>query len=62
MAIQKFGDVEKVEVLRGEEAQVLNDHMERTGKYKVSDFSKDEKKELTQDLEAAKWEDEGGSE
>lgn len=61
MAIQKFGDVEKLEVLRGEEAQVLNDHMERTGKYKVSDFTKDEKDKLAEDLEAAKWTDEGGS-
>lgn len=62
MAIQKFGDVEKLEVLRGEEAQVLNDHMTRTGKYAVSDFTEDEKESLAHDLEAAKWVDEGGAE
>ena len=52
MAMQKFGDTEKVEILRGEQATVLNDHMKKTGKFKVSDFSKDEKAELQRDLEA----------
>lgn len=61
--MEKYGDVEKIEVLRGEEAQVLNDHMEKTGRYSVSDFNKTQKKELLDDLELARsrMEDEGGA-
>lgn len=55
--MQKYGDVEKIDVLRGEEAQVLNDHMARTGKYKVSDFNKGEKEELQSALNSVKSED-----
>lgn len=60
--MQKYGDVEKLEVLRGEEAQVLNEHMEKTGRYSVSDFNKTQKKELLDDLEIARerMEGEGG--
>lgn len=54
MTMQKTGDAEKLEVLVGKEAQVLNKHMAKLGKYKVSDFSKDEKDALTADLEAAR--------
>ncbi len=54
MGMQKFGDVEKIEVLAGEEAQVLNKHMKRTGKYKVSDFDKEEKKALQAELESVR--------
>jgi len=52
--MQKYGDVEKLDVLVGEEAQVLNEHMERTGRYKVSDFTKAQKEELQRDLESIK--------
>jgi hypothetical protein len=54
MAMQKFGDVEKIEVLKGKEAQVLNQHMNKLGKYKVSDFSKEEKQALQQELESVR--------
>lgn len=61
--MEKYGDVEKAEVLRGEEAQVLNQHMERTGRYSVSDFNKTQKEALQRDLEEARarMESEGGS-
>lgn len=52
--MKKYGDVEKLEVLRGEEAQVLNEHMEKTGRYSVSDFNKTQKEELQRDLDAAR--------
>jgi len=54
MGMQKFGDVEKIEVLQGKEAQVLNKHMSKLGKYKVSDFSKDEKEALAAELESVR--------
>jgi hypothetical protein len=40
----------KIEVLRGPEAQVLNEHFAKTGKYAVSDFSDDERQALDTDL------------
>lgn len=52
--MEKYGDVEKLKVVEGAEAVVLHEHMERTGKYKVSDFSKSEKEELQTDLEAVR--------
>ena len=63
MAMEKYGDVEKVDVLRGEEAQVLNKHMEKTGRYAVSDFTKSQKEDLQNDLEEARsrMQDEGGA-
>ena len=61
--MEKYGDVEKVEVLRGEEAQVLQKHMEKTGRYAVSDFNKGQKEDLQRDLDEARarMEDEGGA-
>lgn len=51
MAMKKTSQGEgKIEVLRGEEAQVLNDHFAKTGKYAVSDFSEDEREALDADL------------
>lgn len=44
----------KLQVLRGDEAQVLNDHFAKTGKYAVSEFSSEEKDELESALDAAK--------
>ena len=62
MTMQKTGDAEKLEVLVGKEAQVLNKHMERLGKYKVSDFDKDEREALQTELEAVRpQEDSDGS-
>lgn len=63
MGFEKYGDVEKIDVLRGEEAQVLNQHMEKTGRYAVSDFTKKQKEELQKDLDDARsrMEDEGGA-
>lgn len=54
MTMQKTGDAEKLEVLAGKEAQVLNKHFAKLGKYQVSDFSKEEKDALSADLEAAR--------
>lgn len=61
--MQKYGDVEKIDVLRGEEAQVLNKHMEKTGRYSVSDFNKTQREEFLKDLESARerMEGEGGT-
>jgi len=44
----------KIEVLRGEEAQVLNDHFAKTGKYAVSDFNEEEREALDQSLNEVK--------
>jgi hypothetical protein len=57
MAMKKIGDVEKIEVLRGAEAQVLNEAFKRTGKYQVSLFDEEEKKRLDDELEAARTKD-----
>ena len=58
MAIRKVADGEgKIEVLRGEEAQVLNEHQAKTGKYAVSDFSDEERKALESDLSKVKAEE-----
>lgn len=54
MSMQKTGDAEKIEVLKGEEAQVLNKHMSKLGKYKVSDFSKEEKEALQSELDSVR--------
>lgn len=51
MAMRKTTKGEgKLNVLRGEEAQVLNDHFAKTGKYAVSDFSDQEKEDLDASL------------
>lgn len=55
--MQKFGDIEKIDVLRGREASVLNEHMRKSGTYSVSDFSDDQKEELIKDLEEARQAD-----
>ena len=40
----------KLEVLRGAQANVLNQHFAKTGKYQVSDFTEEERKALDEDL------------
>jgi hypothetical protein len=51
MAMKKTNKSEgKLEVLRGPEAEVLNQHFARTGKYAVSDFSDDERAALDESL------------
>jgi hypothetical protein len=57
MAMQKKGDEQKVEVLRGREANVLHSHMEHTGKTSLSRFSDSEMEELNRDLETARREE-----
>lgn len=52
MAFQKYGDVEKLDVLRGREAQILDEHSKRLGKYRVSDFTEKQKEALLDDLNA----------
>jgi hypothetical protein len=64
--MKKYGTSESLEVLHGQEAQVLNDHMTKTGKRKVSDFSDDERENLEKELQSVRdeeksWEDEGGT-
>lgn len=56
MAFQKYGDVEKLDVLRGREAQVLDEHSKRLGKYRVSDFTDKQKEALLEDLNAVRKE------
>lgn len=47
----------KLEVLRGQEAQVLNDHFNKLGKRKVSDFSEEEIEALEAELNAVRQEE-----
>jgi hypothetical protein len=47
----------KIEVLRGREAEVLNEQFAKTGKYAVSDFSDDERNELDQALNEVRAEE-----
>lgn len=54
MAMQKTGESESFEVLGGLQADTLNDHLSKTGKRSVSDFSEDERKALETDLEDAR--------
>lgn len=56
--MKKTGDAEKLEVLRGREAQVLHSHMQRTGRYSVADFTEDEMKLLKFELKQARDQDE----
>lgn len=52
MAMRKTGDAEKVEVAYfGEEAGIVNSHLQRVGK-SIVDFSADEKKALEEDLQS----------
>lgn len=52
MAMRKTGDAEKVQVAYfGEEAGIVNQHLQRVGK-SIVDFSADEKKALNEDLQA----------
>lgn len=48
----------KIEVLRGRQAEVLNEHFAKTGKYAVSDFSDDERELLDSELAASKSDEE----
>lgn len=50
MAMKKYTQSESIEVLRGKEAQVLNDHFEKTGKASLSAFSAEEKKNVLSEL------------
>lgn len=51
MAIKKTTKGEgKLEVLRGESAEVLNKHFAKTGKYALSEFSEDEMNEFRSEL------------
>lgn len=54
MAMKKTGDAEKAEVVySGAEAEVVRDHLVRTGKA-LSDFDDAEKKQLDRDLKVAR--------
>jgi hypothetical protein len=50
MGFEKYGDVEKLDVLRGREAQILDEHSKRLGKTRVSDFTEKQKEALLEDL------------
>lgn len=50
MSMQKYTTSEKLEVLRGEQAQAVHDARRRTGKASLSDFSKDELNALEGEL------------
>lgn len=53
--MKKYTQAEgELEVLRGLEAQALNDHFAKTGKRAVSDFSDEERKALDADLAEAR--------
>lgn len=55
MPMKKYTQSEgKLEVLRGLEAQALNDHFAKTGKRAVSDFDEEERSALEADLEDAR--------
>jgi hypothetical protein len=59
MAFKKYAESEgDLEVLRGKEAVVLNEHFSKTGKRAVSDFSAAERKALNKDLDSAREEEE----
>jgi hypothetical protein len=49
--MRKTGQPEKLEVLRGREAQVLHEHQQRLGKYSLADFDGDEMKSLESELD-----------
>lgn len=53
MTLQKTGDNQPAEVFRGKEAEVVNRHMQRTGKA-VSDFGPDELQRLNIELESVR--------
>jgi hypothetical protein len=57
MGFEKYGDVEELQVLRGREAQVLHEHSQRLGKYRVSDFTEKQKEALLEDLNAVREEE-----
>jgi hypothetical protein len=58
MAMRKYTDAGKLEVVRGREATVLSKFMQRTGKYQVSEFSDEELEILEKELLRAREEDE----
>jgi hypothetical protein len=52
MTMKKYTKGEgKTEVLRGDEAVVLNEHFQRTGKRQLSEFSEDELSAFNADLD-----------
>lgn len=58
MAMRKTTQSEgKLEVLRGREAEVLNEKFAKTGKYAVSDFSPEERQELEDTLSEVRREE-----
>lgn len=48
----------KLNVLRGPDAELLNQHFAKTGKYQLSDFSEDELDQFQSEMEAQKHQDE----
>lgn len=55
MTMKKYAQGEgKLEVLAGAEAQVVHDHMQRTGKYQLSEFDEGQMSDLQKDLEVAR--------
>lgn len=59
MAMRKYAEGEgKMEVLRGAEANVLHDHMERLRKFSVAEFSDEEKDALQRDLSEVRKQEE----
>lgn len=59
MAMKKTTKGEgKIEVLRGREAEVLNEHFAKTGKYAISDFNDDERDALDSELEETRVKEE----
>lgn len=57
MGFEKYGDVEKLDVLRGREAQILDEHSKRLGKHRISDFTEKQKEALLEDLNAFRAEE-----
>jgi len=55
MSMKKTGDAVPAQVFTGEEAVVLNEHLQKRGKA-LSDFTDNQREELDRDLEAVRVE------
>ena len=61
MAMKKTGEAVPAEVFTGEEAVVLNEHLQKRGKA-LSDFTENQREELEADLEATRSKSEEAAE
>lgn len=52
--MKKYGDAQELDVVRGQEAQVLHEHMNKLGKFKVSDFTEKQLENLREELDKLK--------